>query len=160
MAMIFKSEAIGQGEAIPRAYTCEGQNISPPIVWDNLSKSAKSLVLIVDDPDSPDPKAPKMTYVHWVLYNIPANSKGLGAAIHEADLPRGTLQGKNDWGRVGYAGPCPPIGIHRYFFKLYALDTVLPDLHEPTKAQVESKMQNHILEMAQFYGTYVKGKKH
>ena len=116
-----------QGE-IPRKYTCDGEDLSPPLSWSGLPAGTKSLALIVDDPDAPDPKAPKMVYVHWVLYNIPADAAGLAEAIRAADLPRGTLEGLNDWGRTGYGGPCPPIGRHRYFHKLYALDTVFRDL--------------------------------
>jgi Raf kinase inhibitor-like YbhB/YbcL family protein len=98
-----------------------------------VPSEAESLVLIVDDPDAPDPQAPKMTWVHWLLYNLPVNSSGLAQAVQEKDLPPGTLQGLNDRKRLGYGGPCPPIGRHRYFFKLYALDTVLKDLKKPTK---------------------------
>ena len=95
-----------------------------------------------------------MTWVHWVLYNIPPQTTGLPEAISPAALPPGTLQGLNDWKRTGYGGPCPPIGRHRYFHKLYALDTVLPDLGTPTKAQVEAAMQGHVLAQAELVGTY------
>lgn len=140
-------------------FTCEGQDISPPISWDGVPNGTKSLVLIIDDPDAPDPKAPKMTYVHWVLYNIPVTSHGLPEAVSSEKLPVGTLEGKNDWHRTGYGGPCPPIGQHRYFFKLYALDVVLPDLKEPTKKQLEENMKNHILEQTEIMGLYQKSKK-
>jgi len=141
---------------IPTRYTCEGQDISPPITWSGLPEGTKSLALIVDDPDAPDPSAPKMTWVHWVLYNIPPNTQGLKEGIKPEELPSGTLQGKNDWGRTGYGGPCPPIGRHRYFFKLYALDTVLEDLKTPDKAKLEKAMQGHILAKAEIIGTYQK----
>ncbi|MDE2389786.1 MAG: YbhB/YbcL family Raf kinase inhibitor-like protein, partial [Betaproteobacteria bacterium] len=114
----------------------------------------KSLVLIVDDPDAPDPAAPKMTWVHWVLYNIPPSAAGLAEGIAEKDLPQGMLQGINDWKRTGYGGPCPPIGTHRYFHKLYALGTVLPDLKHPTKAALEHAMKGHILSQAELIGRY------
>jgi Raf kinase inhibitor-like YbhB/YbcL family protein len=110
----------------------------------------------VDDPDAPDPQAPKMTWVHWVLYNIPASAAGLPAAVPRAALPAGTLEAMNDWVKTGYGGPCPPIGRHRYFFKLYALDTILPDLHHPRKADVEHAMKGHVLAHAELVGTYQK----
>jgi len=139
------SPAFTPGGEIPSLYTCEGRDISPPLRWTGIPAAAKSLVLIVDDPDAPDPKAPKMTWVHWVLYNIPATATGLPEGVTSGALPPGTLEGKNDWKRTGYGGPCPPIGRHRYVHKLYALDAVLPDLKQPTKAQVEKAMRGHIL---------------
>jgi Raf kinase inhibitor-like YbhB/YbcL family protein len=141
---------------IPNRYTCEGQDISPPLTWQGLPVGTKSLALIVDDPDAPDPSAPKMTWVHWVLYNIPPTAQGLKEGVKPEELPAGTLQGKNDWGRTGYGGPCPPIGRHRYFFKLYALDTVLEDLKTPDKARIEKAMQGHVLAKAEVIGTYQK----
>jgi Raf kinase inhibitor-like YbhB/YbcL family protein len=111
----------------------------------------------VDDPDAPDPAAPKMTWVHWVLYDIPPTATGLPGGVAPQDLPKGTREGLNDWKRTGYGGPCPPIGRHRYFFKLYALDTVLPDLGQPTKAMLEGAMKGHILAETQIVGTYQKG---
>ena len=149
------SSAFTPGGSIPKLYTCEGRNISPPLAWSGIPAGAKSLVLIVDDPDAPDPAAPRMTWVHWLLYNLPADSDGLGEAIGE--LPPGTLDGLNDWKRTGYGGPCPPIGRHRYFHKLYALDVVLPDLQTPDKKGLEHAMQGHIVAEAQLIGTYQKG---
>ncbi|MHB8536387.1 MAG: YbhB/YbcL family Raf kinase inhibitor-like protein, partial [Sulfuricaulis sp.] len=108
----------------------------------------------VDDPDAPDPKAPRMTWVHWVLYNIPPGASGLAEGVAAKDLPKGTLEGINDWKRAGYGGPCPPIGRHRYFHKLFALDTVLPDLGRPTKARLEKAMQEHILMQTELIGAY------
>lgn len=156
MALQVTSNSFLNEGAIPREYTCEGKDRSPALVWTGIPHGAKSLVLIVDDPDAPDPKAPKMTYVHWVLYNIPTTATGLTEGVSAAQLPAGTLEGQNDWHRTGYGGPCPPIGTHRYFFKLYALDTVLPDLKQPTKATLEKAMNNHILEKAELMGTYHK----
>ncbi len=143
-----------QGE-IPAKHTCEGGDKSPALEWSGLPPGTKSLALIVDDPDAPDPKAPKMTWVHWVLYNIPPAAKGLpeGGA-----LPAGALEGTNNWGRTGYGGPCPPIGRHRYFHKLYALDAILVDLQKPTKAKLEAALQGHILGQAELIGTYQKKK--
>ncbi|MCZ6525804.1 MAG: YbhB/YbcL family Raf kinase inhibitor-like protein, partial [Gammaproteobacteria bacterium] len=127
----------------------------PELNWSDIPGNAKSLVLIVDDPDAPDPAAPKMTWVHWVLYNIPATAAGLDEAINESELPEGTLQGLNDWKRTGYGGPCPPIGRHRYFHKLYALDTILPDLgRQASKTEVEQAMKDHIIEQTVLMGTY------
>lgn len=139
---------------IPPRHTCDGKNISPALSWTEIPEGTQSLVLIVDDPDAPDPAAPKMTWVHWILYNIPPNAAGLAQGIAEKDLPPGTLQGINDWKQTGYGGPCPPIGTHRYFHKLYALDTVLPDLQQPTKAKLEQAMQGHIIAQAELIGRY------
>ena len=154
MSLILTSSAFDYDGNIPAIYTCDGDDISPQLTWSGIPANAKSLVLIVDDPDAPDPEAPKMTWVHWVLYNIPTTASGLAEAVKESELPEGTLQGLNDWKRTGYGGPCPPIGRHRYFHKLYALDTVLPDLAKPTKAMLEQAMQGHIIEQTELMGTY------
>ena len=152
------SSAFTEGGAIPKKYTCEGQDISPPLAWSGLPQGAKSLVLIVDDPDAPDPRAPKITWVHWVLYNLPPSSTGFTEGITIKALPAGTMVGVNDWKRAAYGGPCPPIGRHRYFHKLYALDAVLAGLNQPDKAAVEAKMRDHILAQATLIGTYEKGR--
>ncbi len=144
--------------AIPAKYTCEGSDTSPPLAWSGVPSSAKSLALIVDDPDAPDPKAPKMTWVHWVLYDVPLATSSL-AEGGSRSLPSGTQEGLNDWKRTGYGGPCPPIGRHRYFFKLYALDTVLPDLKKPSKADLLKAMEGHVVGTAELIGTYQKGQK-
>jgi Raf kinase inhibitor-like YbhB/YbcL family protein len=154
MSLTLTSSAFRHNGDIPARYTCDGKNLSPPLSWSGVPAGAKSLVLIVDDPDAPDPKAPKMTWVHWVLYNIPVNSTGLAEAVAAKDLPKGTLEGINDSKRTGYGGPCPPIGRHRYFHKLYALDTVLPDLGKPTKTKLENAMRGHTLSQAELVGTY------
>lgn len=156
MALSLTSTAFPHGGEIPSVHTCEGKDTAPPLAWTGVPAGAKSLALVVDDPDAPDPKAPKMTWVHWVLYGLPPGSKGLPAAATTASLPAGTREGKNDWKRTGYGGPCPPIGRHRYFFKLYALDTVLPDLATPTKAQLEKAMEGHVIERVELVGTYQK----
>jgi Raf kinase inhibitor-like YbhB/YbcL family protein len=157
MALKLESSAIAAGGAIPSKHTCEGDNISPPLAWSGAPKGTKSYVLIVDDPDAPDPAAPKMTWVHWVLYNIPAATAGLPENVSK--LPSGTGEGINDWQSTGYGGPCPPIGRHRYFHKLYALDTLLTLNGTPTKADLEKAMQGHILEQSVLMGTYKKGDK-
>ncbi|THJ24401.1 MAG: YbhB/YbcL family Raf kinase inhibitor-like protein [Nitrospira sp. CG24E] len=154
--MRITSTAFSHQGAIPTLYTCEGKDISPPLEWRDIPAGAKSLALIVDDPDAPDPAAPKMTWVHWVLYNLPATNGWLPEGMKT--LPDGTMEGVNDWRRTGYGGPCPPIGRHRYFHKLYVLDTVLADLKQPTKAKLEEAMQGHIIGEAQLMGTYQKGR--
>ena len=154
MSMRLTSTAFEDGGEIPTRFTCEGEDLSPDLSWSGLPEGTRSLVLIVDDPDAPDPAAPKMTWVHWVLYNLPADIAGIQEAVTSNDLPRGTLEGTNDWQRTGYGGPCPPIGRHRYFFKLYALDTQLSDLNQPSKAELEQAMQGHILTKAEIIGTY------
>jgi Raf kinase inhibitor-like YbhB/YbcL family protein len=152
--MQIESSAFPHGGEIPRRHTCDDQDVSPPLAWRDVPAEARSLVLIVDDPDAPDPAAPRMTWVHWVLYDIPPDAPGLPEGATAATLPAGTREGLNDWKRTGYGGPCPPIGRHRYFHKLYALDTVLPDLGRPTKAQLEQAMRPHVIASAELVGTY------
>jgi Raf kinase inhibitor-like YbhB/YbcL family protein len=154
MSFSITSTAFAPNGAIPVLYTCKGKDISPPLAWTGAPAGAKSFALIVDDPDAPDPAAPKMTWVHWVLYDIPASAAGLAEAVGPAALPTGTREGTNDFGRTAYGGPCPPIGRHRYYFKLYALDTVLPDLRTPSKAALEKAMQGHVVAQATLVGTY------
>ncbi len=154
MALEITSSAFAPGQAIPSEYTCDGDDESPPLSWQGLPTGTKSLVLIVDDPDAPDPAAPKMTWVHWVLYNLPPSASGLPRGVRRNDLPAGTREGVNDWKRTGYGGPCPPVGRHRYFHKLYALDAVLPDLRKGSKAAVEQAMAGHVLASAELVGTY------
>jgi hypothetical protein len=158
MSLVLTSAAFAAFGAIPALYTCEGRDVSPALAWTGVPATAKSLVLIVDDPDAPDPKAPKLTWVHWVLYNLPPDSRGLPEGVASSSLPAGTREGTNDWKRTGYGGPCPPIGRHRYFHKLYALDTVLPDLGAATKAQVETAMKGHVVAHTELVGTYQKKK--
>jgi len=154
MPLELSSTAFAHEGQVPRRFTCDGEDLSPPLAWSGLPAGTRSLALIVDDPDAPDPQAPKRVYVHWVLYNIPVGAGGLPEAAAGASLPAGVRDGLNDWGRTGYGGPCPPIGRHRYFHKLYALDTVLPDLRRPSKAQLLAAMQGHVLAEAQLIGTY------
>ena len=156
MALKLTSTAFSHNGAIPRRYTCQGEDVSVPLAWSGAPAGTKSFALIVDDPDAPDPKAPRMTWVHWVLYNIPPTATGLKEAIRPAELAKGTMEGLNDWKRTGYGGPCPPIGRHRYFHKLYALGTVLPAMESPTKADLEQAMKGHVLEQAELIGTYQK----
>ncbi|MDP2810950.1 MAG: YbhB/YbcL family Raf kinase inhibitor-like protein [Rhodocyclaceae bacterium] len=156
MSLILTTLAFAHLGAIPAKYTCEGADVSPPLAWSNLPAGTKSLALILDDPDAPDPAAPRTTWVHWVLYNIPPTAASLPEAVRPVGLPEGTQEGMNDWKRTGYGGPCPPIGRHRYFHKLYALDTVLPDLKYPSKAQLEKAMAGHILGQTELVGTFRK----
>lgn len=156
MSLTLSSTAFKHGGTIPKKYTCQGEDISPPLSWTNLPAEAKSLALIIDDPDAPDPKTPRMTWVHWLLYNIPVTASGLAEHMSAAKLPPGTQEGMNDWHRIGYGGPCPPIGKHRYFHKLYALDTVLDDLHKPSKMKLEQAMQGHIIGHAELIGMFEK----
>ncbi len=152
MSLELTSSAFTHNGSIPAQYTCDGPDRSPPLSWRGAPEGTRSFAIIVDDPDAPDPAAPKMTYVHWVMYDIPPSVSGLGEGATATSV--GGREGKNDWNRTGYGGPCPPIGRHRYFFKLYALDTVLGDLGEPTKAQLERAMEGHILARAELMGTY------
>lgn len=156
MALVLTSTVFAHDGAIPKRYTCEGQDISVPLAWSGLPSNTKSLALIVDDPDAPDPAAPQLTWVHWVVYNIPPHVTSLKEGMKAGGLPAGAREGLNDWKRADYGGPCPPVGRHRYFHKLYALDVVLPDLKRPTKAQLEKAMQGHILEKFELIGTYQK----
>jgi Raf kinase inhibitor-like YbhB/YbcL family protein len=154
MSFTLTSPAFVHGNGIPATYTCDGDDTSPPLFWSGIPSGAKSLALIVDDPDAPDPAAPQRTWVHWVMYNLPAGSSGLKQGVAASDLPAGTREGVNDWHRTGYGGPCPPVGRHRYIHKLYALDIVLPDLGKPNKAKLEKAMEGHVIGKAELIGTY------
>jgi hypothetical protein len=157
MALRLSSRAFEHLGKIPRKYTCEGKDLSPPLSWTDPPAGTKSFALLVEDPDAPDPEAPKMTWVHWVLYNIPPDVRALEEAVAPKDLPEDALAGLNDWKRTGYGGPCPPIGRHRYFHKLYALDAMLPDLGRPTRAKLLEAIEGHVLAGAELIGTYQKG---
>ncbi|MBS1169698.1 MAG: putative kinase inhibitor protein [Burkholderiaceae bacterium] len=154
MSLTLTSPDFKHHQTMPAQYTCEGDNISPPLAWSAPPAGTQSLVLIVDDPDAPDPAAPKMTWVHWVLYNLPPTAGSLPAGVQDFELPGKTLVGTNDRKNVGYNGPCPPVGTHRYFHKLYAIDTVLPDLHAPTKTEVLLHIEGHVLAQAELVGLY------
>ena len=156
MAFAIRSSAFRPLGEIPEQYTCEGADRAPPLDWRDAPKGTRSFALIVDDPDAPDPAAPQTTWVHWVLYDLPPDTTSLP---ENAGFPPGTREGKNDWRRTGWGGPCPPVGRHRYFFKLYALDTMLGDLPSPTKQQLEKAIEGHVLEKTELIGTYQKKKK-
>jgi hypothetical protein len=150
--MELKSSAFEAGGLIPKPYTCDGQDASPPLSWSDVPNGAKSLALIADDPD-----APMGTWVHWVAWNIPATVRVLEAHVPKQDsLPNGMKQGTSDFRRVGYGGPCPPSGTHRYFFKLYALDTTVTLPPSTTKKDLEKVMQGHILQQAELMGKYTR----
>jgi Raf kinase inhibitor-like YbhB/YbcL family protein len=154
MTLTLTSPAFSNDGSIPATFTCDGDDSSPPLSWTGVPAGARSLALIVDDPDAPDPAAPQRTWVHWVLYDIPPSASGLKQGVSSRELPPGTREGLNDWRRSGYGGPCPPVGRHRYFFKLYALDVELPDLAKPNKSKLEQAMQGHVIEIAELIGTY------
>jgi Raf kinase inhibitor-like YbhB/YbcL family protein len=153
MAFTLRSPAFTHQGEIPERYTCEGAEDVPALEWSGAPPGTKSFALVVDDPDAPDPKAPKRRFVHWVLYDLPASTQALppGGAI-----PTGTRQGRNDGRSTGWTSPCPPIGRHRYVFKLYALDAELGDLGTPTGGQLEQAMEGRVLARAELVGTYEK----
>jgi Raf kinase inhibitor-like YbhB/YbcL family protein len=155
--MQLTSTAFSPGGEIPSRYTCEGKDAAPPLAWRDVPAGARSLALIVDDPDAPDPAKPQRTWVHWVVVDIPPAAQGLPEG--GKPLPAGARDGTHDWGRPGYGGPCPPIGRHRYFFKLYALDGTLPDLASPKKADLEQALTGHVVAQCELVGTYQKQKK-
>ncbi len=148
--MKLTSSAFSEGALIPVQYTCAGGDFSPPLAWSDLPAGAKSLALIADDPD-----APIGTWVHWVAFNLPVTGRGLPEGIKdEKQLPGGGVQGTNSWRRIGYGGPCPPSGTHRYFFKLYALDTILPLDNKAAAKDVQAAIEGHILAEAQLMGRF------
>jgi Raf kinase inhibitor-like YbhB/YbcL family protein len=154
--MSLSSPSFAPNAEIPRRHTCEGENVSPALVWSDVPARARTLALIVEDPDAPDPAAPRGTFVHWVMYNLPAAVSGLPEGAEAAVLPPGARVGMNDWHRTAYGGPCPPVGRHRYLFKLYALDAALPEGGAATRAAVLEAMRGHVLAEAQLVGTYQK----
>jgi Raf kinase inhibitor-like YbhB/YbcL family protein len=155
MALSVTCPGFEHNAGMPSLYTCEGRDVSPPLEWSGTPPGTQTLALIVDDPDAPDPAAPKRVWIHWVVFNLPASSKGLSEGAGQSEPPAGARYGLNDWGRTDYGGPCPPIGRHRYFHKLYALDVEL-DLQTPTKAELLKAMEGHILGTAELIGTYQK----
>ena len=156
MPLAITSPAFEHSQPIPQRYTCEGDDISPPLDWSGIPEGTKSLALLVEDPDAPDPARPKRVWVHWVLYDLPAGSSGLPEGAGGENLPKGCHEGLNDWKKLGYGGPCPPIGRHRYFHRLYALDCVLGDLGPLTKRALLAKIEGHVLAEAELVGTYAK----
>lgn len=156
MTLEILSRVFENGDPIPARYTCDGDDISPPLEFRGVPETAKSLVLIVDDPDAPDPAAPLRVWTHWIVYNLPPDSAGLMEAASGRELPAGCREGLNDSREEGYGGPCPPIGRHRYFHKLYPLDRELPDLGAPDRKSIEEAMDGHVLASAELIGTYAR----
>jgi Raf kinase inhibitor-like YbhB/YbcL family protein len=156
LAMHLLSPVFENGGFIPARYTCEGEDISPPLYWSGAPAGTKSFALIAEDPDAPDPRAPRMTWDHWVVHNIPADAEELPEGASGRAMPPGAVEGVNSWKRTGYGGPCPPIGRHRYFFKLYALKRPLGDLDQPTKKQLLKAMQGLVIGEGVLIGTYQK----
>jgi Raf kinase inhibitor-like YbhB/YbcL family protein len=156
MALTLTSTAFKPGDKIPSKYTCEGDDISPPLAFGTVPDRTKSLALIIDDPDAPDPEAPKRVWTHWLVYNLPPDTKGLPEDASRLGLPKGAVTGLSDRNQAAYHGPCPPIGRHRYFLKLYALDTTLT-ASALTKAGLEAAMTGHVLAQAELMATYQKG---
>jgi Raf kinase inhibitor-like YbhB/YbcL family protein len=154
MPLSLRSPAFGNHEPIPERYSCDGDDVSPPLAWSGVPAKAKSLALIVHDPHAREPEQPEQTYVHWVLYDIPASATGLPERASGRELPLGTREGLNDLKRPEYRGPCPEAGRHHYIFKLYATDKVFDDISNPTKERVEAALRGHILEHAELVGTY------
>ncbi|AOZ04028.1 phosphatidylethanolamine-binding protein [Cupriavidus sp. USMAHM13] len=159
MPLTLTSPAFHAGAVLPQRFSCDGAGVSPPLDWSGVPAGTRSLALVIEDPDAPDPAAPRMTWVHWILYDLPPDTAGLPEAVSAAGLPPGTRQGSNGWQRTGYGAACPPVGRHRYFHRLYALDVVLPDLGTPDRSALERAMQGHVLAEAELVGTY-KAQKH
>ncbi|MBM3468862.1 MAG: YbhB/YbcL family Raf kinase inhibitor-like protein [Alphaproteobacteria bacterium] len=155
MGLSLSSSAFQPNQSIPTQYTCEGQNISPPLEWSGVPEGTKTFVIICDDPDVPPQVRSDRMYDHWVLFNIPLSVTSLS---ENAFVPTGATQGKNTSQKLGYTGPCPPDRQHRYFFKLYALDIALDLPEGSTKTQVEEAMKGHILDQTELMGTYVLAK--
>ena len=153
MALDVRSSALEEGRAMPARYTCEGLDISPPLSWSSVPNGTRSLALIVDDPD-----APRGAFVHWVIYNLPPDTRRLPEDVpNQGTLPSGALQGMNGAGSIGYIGPCPPSGTHRYFFKVYALDTELDLRGGARREDIVRAMEGHVLAEGRLLGTYQRG---
>jgi Raf kinase inhibitor-like YbhB/YbcL family protein len=152
MTFSIRSPAFADGEEIPVEHTCDAEDVSPALEWSGAPAGTKTFALVVHDPDAPDPAAPKQDYVHWILYDLPASCARIPEGV--GFFPEGTREGTNDWNRTGYGGPCPPIGRHRYYFRLYALDVALGDRGQLTRAALDESMAGHVLAEAVMMGTY------
>lgn len=156
-ALLVTSPSFSANGPIPTKYTCEGENTSPALAWSEVPAATKSFAVVVEDPDSPDPAAPRQVFVHRVLYNLSANARLIPeGAMSAAAIAGGGRDGTNDYGTARWSGPCPPKGRHRYFYKVFALDTVLPDLGQPTKGELEKAMDGHVVARGEVVGTYEK----
>ena len=156
VAMKLTSPSFATNGRIPAEHTCEGADTSPPLAWSDVPAGTKSLALVVDDPDAPDPKAPQTIWLHWIVYAIPPTVTALAAGASGSALPAGAREGQNDWKASGWRGPCPPVGRHRYFFKLYALDVALDGATIATRADLQRAMAGHVLTAAGLVGLYEK----
>lgn len=156
MSFQLTSPSFAPSQPIPARHTSDGDDASPALAWTEPPAGTQSFVLVVHDPDAPDPRAPKRDWVHWVLYDVPGSTRSLTEGAAAAALPRGTREGRNDWGEPGWRGPSPPVGRHRYFFELHALDCALPDLGPASRRDVEAAMKGHVLGTAALMGTYEK----
>jgi hypothetical protein len=159
MTFHLTSPALVHEQPIPAHHTSDGDDVSPALRWTDPPPGTRSLALVVHDPDAPDPRAPKRDWVHWVLYDLPADARSLAEGTTADELPPGTREGRNDWGDPGWRGPSPPVGRHRYFFELHALDRELPDLGTPSRHDLEAAMKGHVLATATLMGTYAKGRR-
>lgn len=156
MALMIESPAFEHEQAIPARFTCDGDDISPGLRWRGVPDTTQTLALLVEDPDAPDPLAPQTIFTHWIVYNLPPDSTELSENVADNALPRGARLGKNDFERTRWGGPCPPVGEHRYFFKLYALDTPLPTAEPLTRAALLDALEGHVLAYAELKGMYRK----
>ncbi|MGZ8379066.1 MAG: YbhB/YbcL family Raf kinase inhibitor-like protein [Gemmatirosa sp.] len=155
MSLALRSLAFAHLGDIPSRYTCDDADVSPPLAWEQLPPGTRSLVLIVDDPDAPDPAAPQRVWVHWVVYGLPPDVARVDEGASPDALPDGAREARNDFGRTAWGGPCPPIGRHRYYFRLHALDVTLGDLGPSAgRREVEDAMRGHVLATAELMGTY------
>lgn len=157
MALKLTSPAFGDGQPIPRRHTCDGDDVSPPLSWEDPPEGTRSFALIVEDPDAPDPERPETVFAHWVVYGVPPEAGGLEEGASSGGLPGAAVEGQNDFGRVGWGGPCPPVGRHRYFHRLYALDMELAGLGKPSRQELLAAIEGHVLDETALMGTYEKG---
>jgi len=158
MPFALRSPAFEDGDEIPLRHTCEGEDVSPALAWTDAPAGTRSFALVMSDPDAPDPAAPRTTWVHFIVYDLPADARELPEAAGPGRLPPGARLGTNDWKRAGWGGPCPPIGRHRYVFELYALDAALGDRGALRRPDLERALEGHVLARAQLIGTYQKQK--
>lgn len=156
MALTIRSPSFENAQPIPARFTCEGEDLSPALEWGGVPDTAQTLALLVEDPDAPDPDAPQRIFTHWIVFNLPPGSAGLVEAVDSESLPRGARFGTNDFGRARWGGPCPPVGRHRYYFKLYALDSPLPTGRELTRTGLLDAIEGHVLGYAELMGTFEK----